>query len=644
LDDTALTNLIAACERSENDLGFHRLAIRLENECAALLASGNEQAFKTLQRGARLLACRAPQSFGREHVPQLISVLLSSAVAHIPRASPGHGIFLAQRAYEFASCFELAESKRRALNICSALSIYLGAPADAVEYGIESARLAHALDYELAVANSLGNVTAALTSMGLYREVISLSLRVEQRYGRDEAFDQDVAIASTNLASAALCLNQAAVASDAALRACNVFAKQTDAHTVVNRIAAENILLKAAIALDQPDVVANSLMTIRGLDETFKTPRTKLNRQLAEAAHAMYKKEYITASEILVRLSDATRDNPPLFVDAMQLLVNLSERVGDHSAAVRYLGELVNQQSQAQFTKVAALLRLVDETMVTPMPGKDFAQGVIDRMPRGVERTDDSSQHGIPAIGGGSVPEARYAEAIERLAITAELRDDPSGRHIYRVGKLSGLLALELGYSDERAETLEFAARLHDIGKLGIPNSILIKAGSLNEAEFEAMTAHTRTGATMLSQCEHPAFALAADIALSHHETWEGSGYPNTLAGDAIPEAARIVALTETYDSLIHTRTYKHAWSHRDAIDYMKRCTGSQFDPRIADAFFPMIERIYVEQGATIEGLDAFLAVDAKHSRLIRTRDTMLSMIAELVPPRDGSNMFDLAR
>ncbi len=180
--------------------------------------------------------------------------------------------------------------------------------------------------------------------------------------------------------------------------------------------------------------------------------------------------------------------------------------------------------------------------------------------------------------------EARL-ETLRRLALASEYRDDETFEHTERVGRMAALLADQLGLSATEIATLRQAAPLHDVGKLGLSDSILLKPGKLSPDEFEQVKRHTLDGAEILSGSSSTVLQTAERIALSHHEWWDGHGYPHGLAGDAIPTCARIVAVADVFDALIHSRPYKHAWPIPDAVAEIHRLKGSQFDPRIIDAF-----------------------------------------------------------
>ena len=179
-------------------------------------------------------------------------------------------------------------------------------------------------------------------------------------------------------------------------------------------------------------------------------------------------------------------------------------------------------------------------------------------------------------------------EILERLALAAEYRDDVTGQHTQRVGRNSALLARALGLPDDQVELLRRAAPLHDIGKIGIPDLILLRPGRLTREEFEVMKTHTAIGARILSGSHFPLLQLADEIARTHHERWDGSGYPTGAAGDAIPLSGRIVAAADVFDALTHERAYKPAWSVEEALSEIRSQQGQQFDPSVVDAFMTL--------------------------------------------------------
>lgn len=174
---------------------------------------------------------------------------------------------------------------------------------------------------------------------------------------------------------------------------------------------------------------------------------------------------------------------------------------------------------------------------------------------------------------------------INRLGRAAEYRDNETGLHVQRMSHYCRVLAQQLGASDTWVEHLFNAAPMHDIGKIGIPDHILLKPGKLTPEEYRTMQQHTLIGADILGDDASPLLQMAAEVARCHHERWDGNGYPEGLKGDAIPLSARIAAIADVFDALTSERPYKSAWSNQQAFAYLKKEAGAQFDPKLVEAF-----------------------------------------------------------
>ena len=178
-----------------------------------------------------------------------------------------------------------------------------------------------------------------------------------------------------------------------------------------------------------------------------------------------------------------------------------------------------------------------------------------------------------------------HEETIHRLVAASSCRDVETNMHILRTGLLAEVLARAKQWSPAEAEKIRLAAPMHDVGKIGIPDAILRKPSKLTRDEFEIMKSHTTIGANMLEGSGVPMLQMARQIALSHHERWNGCGYPAGLAGPAIPEAARIMAIVDAYDSLTHDRVYRQAMSEEAALAIMRHGEGKDFEPALLALF-----------------------------------------------------------
>ena len=218
-------------------------------------------------------------------------------------------------------------------------------------------------------------------------------------------------------------------------------------------------------------------------------------------------------------------------------------------------------------------------------------------------------------------------EILERLARAAEYRDDETGHHAQRVGHTSAVIAHELGLPDEQVVLIRRAAPLHDVGKIGIPDSILLKPGKLTDEEFAEMKKHTSIGAGILAGSRFPVLQMAEEIALYHHENWDGSGYMG-MEAELIPLPAQIVHLADVFDALTHERPYKEAWPLDRALDEIRNLTGQFFDQAVSDAIFsvqadarleiegapPPVSAIFAENGS--DGNERLAAAEARARKL----------------------------
>ena len=189
-------------------------------------------------------------------------------------------------------------------------------------------------------------------------------------------------------------------------------------------------------------------------------------------------------------------------------------------------------------------------------------------------------------------------EIALRLVAASEYRDEETGAHIRRIGLYASALAEGLGWDEPAVDDIRVAAPMHDIGKIGVSDAILLKPGKLTPEEFEVVKTHGEIGAGILKGSDIPLLRMAKDVALSHHERWDGSGYPHGLAGEAIPESARIVAVADVCDALVTKRVYRPALPEDEALDIMKNREGGHFDPVVFECFLdvlPEFRRIRTE-------------------------------------------------
>jgi len=208
-------------------------------------------------------------------------------------------------------------------------------------------------------------------------------------------------------------------------------------------------------------------------------------------------------------------------------------------------------------------------------------------------------------------------QVLEKNTVAAELHDDDTGEHCYRVGALAKELALKKGMDPEMCTLIDLSARLHDIGKLRVPDSILLKPGRFTPDEREIMQKHCEHGWELIGEGGLAQLFVAQEIALNHHERWDGNGYPNRRQGNMIPLAARVTALADVFDALTHRRCYKEAWSIEDSLREIASLRGKHFDPELTDLFLDLVPSLQARHG----DLDAYLGAEARKNDFIADRE-----------------------
>lgn len=209
-----------------------------------------------------------------------------------------------------------------------------------------------------------------------------------------------------------------------------------------------------------------------------------------------------------------------------------------------------------------------------------------------VKYADDLNQTILELKAAHKELEKAYLDTIHRLVLAAEYKDEDTGEHIVRMSRYCALIAEKLGLPAKEVQNISYAAPMHDVGKIGIPDNILMKTGKLTDEEFEVIKTHSTIGAKILANSKAEILKVAEQIAFSHHEKWNGKGYPQGLSGDNIPLAGRIVGLADTFDALTSKRPYKEPYPVEVAIDIIRKERGQHFDPDLVDVFLENIDEI----------------------------------------------------
>jgi HD-GYP domain-containing protein (c-di-GMP phosphodiesterase class II) len=522
--------------------------------------------------------------------PENPAKLLELAIAHYSENTPENGLsFALQAAYSARDGSDPAV-RRRALNVASAICVMIGDHADAIDYGLQSASHARELKRDDAMINALVNVATALTHIGLFEEAQHIAQRVSLRFAERSDCAEDVRLMLTTAAHNALCNRHYGEAAELSERAIAMNGEVSDSESANARLRDEFNWMKAAIELDEPSIVSDRMQMIRTIESAYPTARNQLNLRFAEALDLHYSQGATQAAVAeLGRLRDETASYTPIHIDLLRCLVRLCKFCGDADSAAIFGNNLVAYTQEKQMARIRRSIA----NMVTL----------------------DPSVH----------------NELERIATNAQFAFDLSGSSIYRIGKLAGMLAREVGDNDSAGNTIELATRLHDIGNIAVDGELLQRMGTLAPNSQARLAHHTTLGAELILECGNDSsLVLAANIARYHHEHWDGSGYPNRLRGESIPVAARIAAIAIAYDEATHQRTMNHP----EAVQWLKSQSGTRFDPRLVKLFLPMIERLCLVHG---DALDAALSVSApKRTEAREARLHLHDLVPELTLLEDA--------
>jgi len=448
------------------------------------------------------------------------------------------------------------------------------------------------------------NLGAALAYSGLYREAMgcySRALFLATIAPDLKPYESGIYL---NIAASCLNLDEIPQGLSAIRKAVDCAQNPISQHSLLNRVLAENYYTRLLIEVDDFTGAQSHARTARRYADQCKSARAEITASVAEGLAEVFVGQADIGISRLTRTLDRALSLKLASREVLVAIVKAHEHLGHHDKALEYLKQMLASQRQ---TQEANVLRHV-ERHLKQLHLKD------DGAPM-----EDSRQAIKRLATRAEVLEGRIAkrelfkqsvEGLERLAVATELRDDSTGEHSYRVGRLASLLAQEAGCDEEMVFMIDIAGRLHDIGKIAIPDGILLKPGPLNDSEREIMEMHAEAGSEVLSKSNIPQIQMAADIARYHHERWDGKGYPEKLSGENIPLAARITALADVFDALTHKRPYKEAWPVETALTTILSLRGHHFDPKLTDLFLALVSRM-IREGVD---LDRYLGEAARKS------------------------------
>jgi putative two-component system response regulator len=514
------------------------------------------------------------------------------------------------------------EWRRKAATISGIIHADLGNIAESVVSCTKALIISRETADLLGESTALINLGCGLIYGGLFREAIPCLERSAQ-LSRAEGYAVSAsqrgiqaadieAAALTNMAQCLLNLEEFGRAFRIMSRALEVSPEPRSAIEATSRTIREFTYVQLALRLGMIDEAREHTELCERYGLMAGTVRSRVVARISRGLWEVHAGDVDQGLGILEEQL-STADLGVFRTEALAALVQCYELAGRADRALECLTQLLVQTRRARQDGIVALLSLPhhDTVLVTP------------------ESEDLRHLTGNEFRLRAKVAELELAnsrlEMFERLAVTADLREESSGEHGYRVGRLASLLANEVGWPRDACFAIEVAARLHDIGKAGMPDRILLKSLELKEAERHFMNTHTTVGAELLANGNSPHLRMAEEIARFHHEWWNGAGYPTKLSGERIPIHARIVALADVFDALTHGRPYSEPWPVERALREISSRRGEQFDPELTDRFLALMARLLAEH----ENLDAYLAKAGQNSTFLRAREKLHALLAK---------------
>ena len=553
---------------------------------------------------------------GSDHVIRANAILDAGRFFYVT-GRPQIGIRVAEKAKAFA--LETAQvaatiSAYNLIGVCSADSGDLPRAMEAYAAGLNLAQKTEDRGQE---AKLWQNTGGALNYGGLFRESIACSQRVLDLGDVSPVASSLAAIAYASIALCSLNLDDIGLGISAIEKSLALAPEPTDAHSIQNRVLAENYYTRLLIEISDFDGARMHAKMAREYANKSRSPRAGIQASVAEGLAEVFSGDLDVGISRLTATLARAQELKLASREVLVALVKALEYAGRHDEALKYLKEMLAQQRQ---TAEANVLRHVHQHLVqlhavdANSTIEDVKQ-IMRRMETHVEVIEGRVAKAELVKQKQELFKAR-TETMERLAVAAELRDDSTGEHSYRVGRLACLLAKEAGCDDETVFMIDIAARLHDVGKIGIPDGILLKPGKLNGSERLVMEMHAEIGADVLVKSEIPHINMAEEIARYHHERWDGTGYPAKIGGREIPLAVRITTLADVYDALTHKRPYKAAWTVEASLTEILSLRGKYFDPELTDLFLALVMRLHREH----RDLDFHLGEAARASPFIQAR------------------------
>ena len=493
---------------------------------------------------------------------------------------------------------------------------HLGNVAEAVLCYSRALAIAQTIDDIDGEASTLVNLGNTLNYGGLYREAIPCLQRaadLAQRYELARPFE---APALCNLAQSYFYLEEYPAALKAITHCLELSREPDSAFACFSRAVREFTFVQVAVEMGKLHAARQHASVCNKYAKQSGVRRCASIAAVAQGLCEIHGGSVERGLQLLEgALPLAGEENSPQYNGALSALVRGYSHAGRPERALESLERLLSAIKEAREKGVHALITSSSKNKSPILLAS--------------ERVDLQALHLREAQLRAQVAERELVnsriEMLERLAVSADLKEESSGEHGYRVGRLSALIGTELHWSPEAIRAVDTAARLHDLGKVAVPDRILLASTALKEAERHFMSAHTTIGAELLAKSNIPQLRMAEEIARHHHEWWNGEGYPSKLSGKRIPIHARIVALADVFDALTHGRPFSPPWSMDRAIEEIRNRRGTQFDPELTDLFLDLIAKLRAEH----KDLDEYLGRAGRNSPFLQARNKIRQMLAQ---------------
>jgi putative two-component system response regulator len=502
--------------------------------------------------------------------------------------------------------------RRRALSIQGLILTATRNTPDALRSLMQALDIAESLDDRVGVANVWLNIAVTFLEATLYTDARVCYERANDLGGRIEDAAHGSYVRSRSLHGAAVCalyLHEYLQGVDACNEALELLSEPRDREQELLRALVEATFAQLLLALNQSDDAAKHATLAREMAARSGAARAKISAATVSGLVEVYKGNVDMGISRIVAVRDQSKSLATSYQDALRASVTAYEKAGQPDRALSMNRELMMHVRNIH--REAIMQQQQQHLQRLGLPDLDTASL------RAIENKDEALKQKLEDAA------TKQGEFLEHMALTVELREEDSGEHAFRVAMWAHLLALEHGLDPDEAERVELAARLHDIGKVVIPDSVIRKRTALSQGERQLIETHAATGADFLIRAKVPYAALAEEIARYHHEAWSGEGYPDGISGDAIPLPARIVGLCDAFDSLVHNRPWRPGWRIEEALGHLVRESGRQFDPKLVEQFIPLVRRTYAMQ----EDVDAYLARSAQQTPLWTMRRSLVERL-----------------